>query len=102
MTMTKGFKEWRELLEPVEDFKKWALRESKRKEYYNCIEYEDFKKLLEELFKKYNDVIKDYSIDINDIIYIRCDLEIEQQNRLKNFYTEFRNLLKKEYYYIMR
>lgn len=99
--MKTKLKEFQDSIEPIEDFKKHSLRESKRNEFYNCVPYDQFKILLEKLLKKYNDVITDYSIDIKNNIYIQCDLELKKQDKLKNFYTEFRNLLKDERYYIM-
>ena len=99
--MKRTLKEWQDSIEPIDDFKNYELRESKRKKYYNCISYDDFKILLENLLKKYDTVITDYSIDINNNIYIRCDLETTLKDELKNFYAEFRNLLKTEHYYIM-
>ena len=99
--MIRTLKEWQDSIEPIDNFRNYELRESMRKKYYNCISYDDFKILLENLLKKYDTVITDYSIDINNNIYIRCDLEIDKKEELKNFYTEFRNLLKTEHYYIM-
>ena len=99
--MDKTFKEWQDSIEPIDNFRNYELRESMRKKYYNCINYEEFKILLEKLLKKYKNVIKNYSIDINNNIYIQCDLETTLKNELEMFYAEFRKILKTEHYYIM-
>lgn len=84
----------------IDDYRSFMLRESFAQNF-KLVEYDDMKQQLEELLKSYSDVVIDSSVDIEEGLYIRLDMEIEKSKRIKKLYNDFIKLLKFNQYYIM-
>lgn len=84
----------------IDDYRSFMLRESFAQNF-KLVEYDAMKQQLEELLKSYSDVVIDFSVDIEKVLYISLGLKLKQEKRLKKLYNDFIELLNYNQYYIM-